>query len=65
MRKRFFWKLKQREIPLGERTVLLESEIKLKGFKDPIVLHEGWTGAQARQAIPSYIAVVVMLSRRW
>jgi hypothetical protein len=42
----------------GERTVLLESEIKLKGFSEPIVLHEGWAGAQARQAIPSYIAVV-------
>jgi len=42
----------------GERTVVLESEIKLKGFSEPIVLHEGWAGAQARQAIPSYIAVV-------
>jgi hypothetical protein len=42
----------------GERTVLLESEIKLKGFSEPILLHEGWAGAQARQAIPSYIAVV-------
>jgi len=42
----------------GERTVVLESEIKLKGFNEPIVLHEGWAGAQARQAIPSYIAVV-------
>jgi hypothetical protein len=42
----------------GERTVLLESEIQLKGFAQPIVLHEGWAGAQARQAIPSYLAVV-------
>ena len=42
----------------GERTVLLESEIKLKGFSEPITLREGWAGAQARQAIPSYIAVV-------
>jgi hypothetical protein len=42
----------------GERTVLLESEIKLKGFKQPIVLHEGWAGAQARQAIPAYLAIV-------
>ena len=42
----------------GERTVMLESEIKLKGFSEPIVLREGWAGAQARQAIPSYIAVV-------
>jgi hypothetical protein len=42
----------------GERTVMLESEIKLKGFSEPITLREGWAGAQARQAIPSYIAVV-------
>ena len=43
----------------GERTVMLESEIKLKGFDQPIVLREGWAGAQARQAIPAYLAVVV------
>ena len=42
----------------GERTVMLESEIKLKGFDQPIVLHEGWAGAQARQAIPQYLAIV-------
>ena len=42
----------------GERTVLLESEIKLKGFDEPIHLREGWAGAQARQAIPAYLAVV-------
>lgn len=42
----------------GERTVLLESEIKLKGFAEPIRLREGWAGAQARQAIPQYLAVV-------
>jgi SpoIVB peptidase S55 len=42
----------------GERTVMLESEIKLKGFAQPIVLHEGWAGAQARQAIPAYLAIV-------
>lgn len=41
----------------GERTVILESEIKLKGF-DPIHLREGWAGPQARQAIPAYLAVV-------
>ena len=41
----------------GERTVVLESEIKLKGF-DPIKLREGWAGAQARQAIPAYLAVI-------
>ncbi len=42
----------------GERTVMLESEIRLKGFNEPILLREGWAGAQARQAIPSYLAVV-------
>jgi hypothetical protein len=41
----------------GERTVVLDSEIKLKGY-DPIRLREGWAGAQARQAIPAYLAVV-------
>lgn len=42
----------------GERTVMLDSEIKLKGFDQPIHLREGWAGAQARQAIPAYLAVV-------
>ncbi|MGZ8868732.1 MAG: SpoIVB peptidase S55 domain-containing protein, partial [Thermoanaerobaculia bacterium] len=42
----------------GERTVVLESEIKVKGFAEPIRLREGWAGAQARQAIPAYLAVV-------
>lgn len=41
----------------GERTVVLESEIKLKGFA-PIHLREGWAGAQARQSIPAYLAVI-------
>ncbi len=41
----------------GERTVVLESEIKLKGY-DPIKVREGWAGAQARQAIPAYLAVI-------
>jgi hypothetical protein len=41
----------------GERTVLLESEIHVKGFP-PIRLREGWAGAQARQAIPQYLAIV-------
>jgi hypothetical protein len=41
----------------GERTVVLETEIKLKGF-DTIKLREGWAGAQARQAIPAYLAVI-------
>ncbi|MEO6259870.1 MAG: hypothetical protein ABIP63_05940, partial [Thermoanaerobaculia bacterium] len=42
----------------GERTVMLESEIKIKGIDDPIRLREGWAGAQARQAIPAYLALV-------
>jgi len=41
----------------GERTVVLDSEIQLKGFP-PIHLREGWAGAQARQSIPAYLAVV-------
>jgi hypothetical protein len=41
----------------GERTVVLDSEIKVKGY-EPIRLREGWAGAQARAAIPSYLAVV-------
>jgi hypothetical protein len=41
----------------GERTVVLDSEIKLKGY-EPIRLREGWAGAQARQSIPAYLAVV-------
>lgn len=41
----------------GERTVVLESEIKLKGF-EPIRLREGWAGTQARSAIPQYLAVI-------
>jgi hypothetical protein len=41
----------------GERTVVLDSEIRLKGFA-PIHLREGWAGAQARQSIPAYLAVV-------
>ena len=41
----------------GERTVILESEIKVKGF-EPIRLREGWAGEQARQSIPQYLAIV-------
>jgi hypothetical protein len=41
----------------GERTVLMESEIKLKGF-DTIHIREGFAGQQARQAIPQYLALV-------
>lgn len=42
----------------GERTVMMESEIRIKGFDEPIRLREGWAGMQARQAIPQYLAVV-------
>lgn len=42
----------------GERTVVMDSEIKVKGFDAPIHLREGWAGAQARQAIPAYLALV-------
>lgn len=42
----------------GERTVMLESEIRIKGYAEPIRLKEGWAGAQARQAIPAYLALV-------
>jgi hypothetical protein len=41
----------------GERTVLLDSEIKLKGFA-PIKLREGWAGEQARSSIPQYLAII-------
>jgi len=41
----------------GERTVVLESEIRLKGF-EPIKLREGWAGEQARQSIPQYLAII-------
>ena len=42
----------------GERTVMLDAKIKLKGFAEPIELREGWAGAQARQSIPAYLALV-------
>jgi hypothetical protein len=41
----------------GERTVMLDSEISMQGLP-PIRLREGWAGAQARGAIPAYLAVV-------
>ena len=41
----------------GERTVMLDADIRVKGF-EPIHLREGWAGAQARSAIPAYLAVV-------
>lgn len=41
----------------GERTVMMDGEIQLKGFA-PIHLREGWAGQQARQSIPQYLALV-------
>lgn len=41
----------------GERTVMLDSEIDMQGLP-PVRLREGWAGAQARSAIPAYLAVV-------
>ena len=41
----------------GERTIVLESEILLEGH-EPILLREGWSGGRAREAIPSYLAIV-------
>jgi SpoIVB peptidase S55 len=41
----------------GERTVILDSEIQLKGFQ-PVRIREGFAGQQARQAIPQYLALV-------
>lgn len=41
----------------GERTVLMEGEIDIKGFP-PVKLREGFAGQQARQAIPQYLALV-------
>lgn len=41
----------------GERTVVLDSEIDVDGLP-PIKLHDGWAGADARAAIPAYLAIV-------
>jgi len=41
----------------GERTLLLDAEINLSGF-DTIRIRDGWAGIQARQAIPTYLALV-------
>lgn len=41
----------------GERTVVMDAEIRLAG-RDPIRLSEGWAGAEARQAIPMYLAIL-------
>jgi hypothetical protein len=42
----------------GERTVRLESEIEVEGVERPIRLRDGWAGAEARQSIPVYLAVM-------
>jgi hypothetical protein len=41
----------------GERTLILDAEYKLEGFA-PIRLTDGWAGVAARQAIPTYLALV-------
>jgi hypothetical protein len=41
----------------GERTVMMEGEIQLKGFP-AIKLRDGWAGPQARSSIPQYLALV-------
>jgi hypothetical protein len=42
----------------GERTVMLDSEITVEGVDAPIHLRDGWAGAEARQSIPVYLAVI-------
>ncbi len=42
----------------GERTVMLDSEIEVEGVAKPIRLRDGWAGAEARQSIPIYLAVI-------
>lgn len=41
----------------GERTIVMDAEISIDGHP-PIVLREGWSGGRAREAIPSYLAIV-------
>lgn len=41
----------------GERTVVLDSEIEVDGL-EPIRLHDGWAGSEARSSIPAYLAIV-------
>ncbi|MBI2213651.1 MAG: hypothetical protein HYU52_08390 [Acidobacteria bacterium] len=41
----------------GERTVVLDAEIDLSGASK-VHLREGWAGAQARESIPLYLAIV-------
>ncbi|HEU5162317.1 MAG TPA: hypothetical protein VFV54_04140, partial [Thermoanaerobaculia bacterium] len=42
----------------GERTVMLDSEIEVAGVEKTIRLRDGWAGAEARQSIPVYLAVI-------
>ncbi|HSN67815.1 MAG TPA: SpoIVB peptidase S55 domain-containing protein [Thermoanaerobaculia bacterium] len=42
----------------GERTVMLDSEIEVAGVEKTIHLRDGWAGAEARQSIPVYLAVI-------
>lgn len=42
----------------GERTVMLDFEIDVEGVAEPIRLRDGWAGAEARQSIPIYLAVI-------
>lgn len=41
----------------GERTLTMDIELQLDGY-EPVRLREGWSGAQARQAMPSYLALL-------
>ncbi|HVR42546.1 MAG TPA: SpoIVB peptidase S55 domain-containing protein [Thermoanaerobaculia bacterium] len=42
----------------GERTIMLDSEITIDGFAEPIRVRDGWAGPEARQSIPVYLAVI-------
>ncbi|HUP65538.1 MAG TPA: SpoIVB peptidase S55 domain-containing protein [Thermoanaerobaculia bacterium] len=42
----------------GERTIVLESEIDVEGFDEPVRVRDGWAGSEARQAIPVYLAIL-------
>lgn len=41
----------------GERTLAAEIEFDVAGF-EPVRIAEGWSGMQARQAMPAYLAVL-------
>ncbi|MGH9456331.1 MAG: SpoIVB peptidase S55 domain-containing protein, partial [Thermoanaerobaculia bacterium] len=42
----------------GERTIMLDCEIELEGVDEPVHVRDGWAGADARQSIPVYLAVL-------